>query len=108
MSNTLEILTAWQTAMRDCDKVINSLMNGLGLMPESPMLNAVGALQDLATKQAAALAGISADWLEAWWVDCDLGEALLEVRIDGEWRSVTTIETLIAAIEADAKKGAEQ
>lgn len=107
MSNTLEILTAWQTAMRDCDKVINTLMSGLGLMPESPVLNAIGALQELATKQAAALAGISDDWLGAWWVDNDFGKKPFEVRINGEWRSATTLEELIALIEADAKGAKE-
>lgn len=106
MSNKLEILTAWQDAMRESDKVISTLQSALGLWPESPVLNAIGALQELATKQAAALAGTSPDWLEAWWVDGDFGETQLEVSIHGgESQIIATLDDLIAAIAADAKGG---
>lgn len=101
-AHTLATLQAWQTAMLGAEKIMNDMAETLGMYPESPVFNAIGALQELATKQAAELVDCELDWLEMWWIEDHFGGKPFEVKIgDGPWQSITGIEQLAAAIVAD-------
>lgn len=99
-----QILYAWNATMHELEEAIYVLNLSLGSNPESSLMKAINALQELATKQAAELVGVSQDWLDAWWLECNFGDKPLQAGLVGEeLRTITTLEELMKLILDDLK-----
>lgn len=106
-SAALQHLRPWQDAMQALEEQLQALIHLLDCHPESPLITAIHALQGLATRQTAALAGTTDDWLEAWWLEADFGANPLKAGLVGEpLRTITMLEELVALVIDDlqAKK----
>lgn len=103
---TLEKITLriarWQAAMEATEKSMADLSAAVGCMAGSPLLDAIGVLQGLATRQLSELLGDADKLLEIWWTECSFGAKPLEVQLPGEdLREITTIEDLAKLIFDD-------
>lgn len=103
----LDVLRAWQAAMQAAETQVDALQEMMGINPEAPLFDALCRLMGLATRQAADLIGAPADWLEAWWLEHQLGATPMQAGLrDEPLRALASIEDL-AAIIADDQKGAQ-
>lgn len=98
----LAALETWQATMRDVEAGYRELRRTLGSDPDAPLPAAISAMQSDYTASVAARCRVSADWLEAWWLECDLGERPLRAGIVGEpVRTITSLAELLALIIDD-------
>jgi hypothetical protein len=79
-------LDKWQSAMLAVEAQYDALAAVVGCMPESPLFDAIGQLKSSYTNAVAQLVGDDREWLEWWWLDCDLGRIskLSVIMPDGE------------------------
>lgn len=104
----LKRLREWQDAMQATEAAMNNVFEVFGCDPDADLPNAVGALQGLATRQAAQIIGTSDDWLMNWWLEDNFGEKPLKVKLPGQdWREVKTLDELAQVIndELAAEEG---
>lgn len=95
-------LREWQDAMQAAEAAMDSLYELLGNDPESPMPQAIAALQGLATRQAGQLLGWTDEWLMAWWLEHSFGTKSMQVLLPGQqWREVMTLEDLAQLVADD-------
>lgn len=103
-SAALQHLRPWQDAMQALEEQLQALIRLLDCHPESPLITAIHALQGLATRQAAALAGTTDDWLEAWWLEADFGANPIKAGlVDEPLRTLSTLEDLVELVIDDLR-----
>lgn len=90
---TLALKEAWDT--------LNSVA---GLSPESMLSHAVWTVHAEYTRTVAREIGDTAEWMDWWHYECDLGKAPRDAtrQVGGAMRPVTTIDELLDVILGDA------
>lgn len=100
-------LTAWQTAMQDCEQQMDGLADLIGTSPESPLQAAVYRLMGAHTQATADAIGWDADTLVAWWTEHNFGERPMQIGLPGEpMRTIDCIEALALCIADDLERAA--
>lgn len=95
----IEILREWQTKMQALEARMAELM-ALTSAVDSPLNEAIWAVQQAYTAAIAELVGDEELWLEWWWHECDLGNDPQQASsASGEpLAMIDTIEKLAALI----------
>ena len=101
MNNT-EMLARWARVMRDMEAQYRTLDALMGSEPEAPLPLAVNRLMEAYTDQVSAHLGDSRQWLEWYWLECDLGAKPKVAGPHDDMRRIATIEDLAWVIGAAA------
>lgn len=91
---TTAALQRWIDAMDKAGEHIDALIDTMGLEPEGPTCTAVFALQGALTAATADLVGDSAQWLEWFWSENDMGRRGHEAGPKDARRPIRTAEDL--------------
>ena len=96
------ILTDWHRNITETDELLDPVIDALQLEPESPVCTARAQLQGALTRATAELLDDSAEWLEWFHLDNEMGAKGLEASPgkDVPLRPVRTLEDLAQIMEA--------
>jgi hypothetical protein len=95
------ILCAWVAHIQAMDHQRDALEAVVGSFPESPLNEAIGALQSGYTRAVAKLVGDAAEWLDWYRFDNQMGAAGMEAGPVHKARPIKTVEDLVWCLESD-------
>lgn len=98
------MLIQWQTRMECADMPIEPVTECLGLSVESPIHQAVWALQDAYTKAVGKLVGDPAEWLGWYANENDFGRKAFEAGVTGDMRPIKDLDDLLWVMEVEGGK----
>jgi hypothetical protein len=97
------LLIQWQTRMECADMLIQPVTELLGLAVESPIHQAVWALQEGYTKAVGRLVGDEGNWLEWFAHENDFGRKNMEAGPTGNMRPIKDLDDLLWVMEVEGK-----
>ena len=80
--------------------IYDAAVDGMMIAPESPLIDPVSRVFDVALDVLEALIGDGFGNLHYWVYECEYGENPMEVTVDGEERMMKTLDDIRWAIEA--------
>lgn len=95
----LAILTRWQKAIEEADANFDPVVEILGLIPESPLIEAFWCTQSVLTDTTSDLLNDGNGWLVWFWLENDMGRKGLEAGTEAEKRPIRTLDDLIWVME---------
>lgn len=98
----LAILTRWQKAIEEADANFDPVVAMLGLIPESPLIDAFWCTQSVLTATTSDLLDDGNDWLAWFWLENDMGRKGLMAGSEAVKRPIRTLEDLIWVMEVAA------
>jgi hypothetical protein len=96
------MLIQWQTRMECADMLIEPVTECLGLSVESPIHQAVWALQAAYTKAVGKLVGDPAEWLSWYAHENDFGRKAYEAGVTGDMRPIKDLDDLLWVMQSRA------
>ena len=102
--STVEAIHTWHQRVITLEAEVEALDRVVGCSPESPLHVAIYGILEAYTDAVQDAHGLS-DWLNWWWLECDMGQNHLSASIGDEpLREIATVEDLIKLCEKDGKK----
>ena len=94
--STIEAIRTWHTTVKATGEAVDELDRVVGCSPESPLSQSIYAMVIAYTDAVQDAHGLG-DWLEYYWLECDMGKSPLAASIGDEpLRDIATLEDLIA------------
>ena len=91
-----QAVRAWYATVKDAGEAVDELDRVVGCSPESPLSQAIYAMVIAYTDAVQDAHGLG-DWLNWWWLECEMGKTPLSASIGDEpLREIATLEDLIA------------
>jgi hypothetical protein len=98
----LVLLNEWKKRIEETEAMIKRVSDLMGLDPESPVLQAIWAIETDYTKSVAALVGDRYESLFWYWMENGMGRKSFDAGPKGKTRKIKTLKDLLWLIEVAA------
>jgi len=98
----LNTLLEWKSKALEIEKQLNTLESVTGFIGDGPLYKTVWDLFATYTKTLATLLDDHSDWLEWYWLECDMGRSPKEAWVNRRYVLVDSLDALLLVMDRNS------